>query len=238
MRQISVPRLFAAAAGAIVVATLVSMVLAFNSGRTPSSAAPTTTVDAVTDTTVSRSTVPVAPTQSTVTTTTLLGEIVPAPTTTTIPPTPTLPPNVPVELLIVGGNSAQTIGNDLANRLWPMRVRMITGDPVSEAVKMLSPKATTQVIVFDPNVPADPAAYAAYIAGIIAAAGQSRVVWLEEWRNDRNEWRNAVKRAEVTVVTFAADAARNGWVTPTGTLTEEGRVEAVKRLAGAAMQPR
>jgi hypothetical protein len=243
MRQISVPRLFAAAAGLIVLGTIVSMILTFNSSRGSSANAPTTTVKSGAATTVPRSTVPVAGTTEAVTTTTLLGEIIPAATTTTLPPTPTLPPKVPTELLIVGGNSAQGVGNDLANRLWPMKVRMVTGDPVSEAVKILTPKATSQLIVFDPSVPADPAAYEAYINSITAAAGSSRVLWLEEWRTDRGAWRDAVAKAArrnqaILVVPFAADAARNAWGVAGGGLSEAGRVEAVTRIAVAAMRPR
>lgn len=246
MRQISVPRLFAAAAGVIVFATIVSMLMSLKSATTPSAPSTTSSSSAVATSTVpvSKSTVPVVTIDgSTVTTTTLLGEIVPAPTTTTLPPTPTLPEGVPTEMLMVGGNSAQTIGSEFANRLWPMKVRMITGDPVSQAIKMLAPASTSQVLVYDPSLPADATNYLSYISDVTTAAGKSRILWVEDWRADRGAWRDAVDEVaksskNILVVRIHADAAKKGWVDATGALQEAGRVELINRIARAATTPR
>jgi hypothetical protein len=248
MRGIQAPRVFASVAGLIVFSTLVSMGISLNNAgddsvttTTSSSVAPVVRIggdDAPTGT------VPIAgsETQTPTTSSTVLGEIIPAPTTTTTPPPATVPSGVPVEMMLVGGNQAQLLGQQFASRLWPMKVRMITGDPIVDAIRMMVPKPTSQVVVYDPSMPANPADYQTAIAAIVAAAAPARVLWVEDWRPERGPWRDAVFAAArssqvLSIVPTAELVSTNKWLDVAGGLQEAGRTAVVDRIVTAASRP-
>ncbi len=226
--------------------TIVSMLISLSSATTvaPATTSAPGTTGSPTTTPSSNSTVPVVTIDdAAVTTTTLLGEVIPAPTTTTTPPPATVPAGVPVELLLVGGSPAQTVGTEFANKLWPMKVRMVTGDPVSQAIKMLTPTAQSQVLVYDPSLPVDPANYLSYISSITTAASNSRILWVEDWRTGRDAWRQAISEVaksskNIVIVPIYADAAKKGWVESSGMLQEAGRTELISRIVRAAQLPK
>jgi hypothetical protein len=252
MRKLQIPRLFAGMAGLIVFSTLVSMGISLkNAGdqplpsTTPPTVAPVVRIGGD-DAPVG--TVPIAGAGgadggTSTTSSTVLGEIIPAPTTTTTPPPATLAPGVPVEMLLVGGNQAQLLGQEFASRLWPMRVRMITGDPIVDAVRLMVPTPTSRVVVYDPQVPANQSDYPTAIAAILAASAPATVLWVEDWRPERGAWRDAVAAAlkssrSASLVPTSALVMKNAWLDPAGGLQDAGRAAVVERVVTAALKPR
>lgn len=252
MSRIQPPKIFAGLAGIIVFATLVNMGLSLGKTRdqssstsTASTVAAVVTIGGADGTSGISGTVPIATSDTTLPspTTTLLGEILPAPTTTTTPPPVTLAPGVPTSMFLVGGNSAQLLGQTFASRVWPMRVRMITGDPIANAIRLLVPTAESRVVVYDPAMPTDAATYASTISTILAAAAPATVVWVEDWRPERGPWRDAIAAAAkasktMTVLPTATLVAKSKWLDPAGGLVEDGRDAVIDRVVAAVNKPR
>ena len=200
MEQGLANRLFAAAAGVIVITTGVAMAVTADTPPPTTSLVQTTTPVSEADIVVVGSsqyapataapsrTVPIA---TTTTTSTSTSTITPDNTKPTTPgdssSTTTIAANPPSELLVIGGESAALVASELARVLAPMRVRVLSGEPLTKALQLLMPTATSRIIVIDPKPPTEALA-AAFITDVVEAAKGSDVLWVQDWHTKRHWW--------------------------------------------------
>ncbi len=145
----------------------------------PSAAAPAKTVPIATTTTTSS--VPASGSTTSEAASTATSSSKPSPTTSAIAANP------PSEILVIGGDSAAMIASELARAVAPLRVRVLTGEPLTKALQLLSPTATSRVIVLDPQPPTEQQA-ATFITDVVTAAKDADVLWVQDWHTKRHWW--------------------------------------------------